>query len=180
MSRTDDRPPTLDYASPRRAEPSAPPQVSGDPRVRYVSMLEIAGSAALFAVTFWMVEYECQRRYFFGGSGASLTGYDRVRAADGFDENLMIEGVILFVCTPAFLITQGLIRPAVAVRVRRCALLASAAAGAAFSLIRWGLYYALFAIGLDMSDGFDFLIAVLLAIVLAAAVSRYRWPRRTL
>ena len=91
--------------------------------------------------------------------------------------DMMIETVVIILCSLAFLVTQGLLRPGSATPTRRRALLVAAAAGIFFCLSRWAMSLGLKGAGIHIGGPLDFCIAVALAIGLGTVVSFYRWPR---
>jgi hypothetical protein len=144
--------------------------------VKYTSMLALLAASIAFGVSHWITEYCCQCLYHLGGAGPRGT---RVysRALDEFQMDMMIETVVIILCSLAFLVTQGLLRPGSATPTRRRALLVAAAAGIFFSLSRWAMSLVLKGADIHIGGPLDFCIAVALAIGLGTVVSFYRWPR---
>jgi hypothetical protein len=155
-------PSTLDYQS------ACPHEA----RFAYVSMPVLLGASLLFAASHWTAEYACQSFYHLRGVQAGTFAY--VRALERRDNDMVIETVYLVICSAAFLIVQGLLRPSASARIRPHAWLAAIAAGLSFCLARWLIW---FAAGNSLPGAADFCLAVLLALALAAGVSFYRWPR---
>ncbi len=141
-------------------------------RFAYVSMPVLLGATLLFAASHWTTEYACQSLYHLHGVQPGTFAY--VRALERRDNDMMIETVYIAVCSAAFLIVQGLLRPSATARIRSHAWLAATAAGLAFCLTRWLIG---FAAGYSLPEAADFCLAVVLAIALATGVSFYRWPR---
>jgi hypothetical protein len=155
-------PSPLDYQSARAHET----------RFAYVSMSVLLGATLLFAASHWTTEYACQSLYHLRGVQPGTFAY--VRALELRDNDMMIETFYIAVCSAAFLIVQGLLRPSATARVRPHAWLAAIAAGLVFCLARWAIWLA---VGHSLPGAADFCLAVLLAIALATGVSLYRWPR---
>jgi len=136
-------------------------------------MLALAAATVLFAAAHWTSEYACQYLYCFHGLQPLTYAYSR--AANHFENSMFIETATIVVCAIPFLIVQGLYRPDTAVPVRPGAWLAAILAGVIFCLTRWVID---FAFNKSLPESIDFVVALILSTVLAAAVSRYRWPRQ--
>jgi hypothetical protein len=152
----------LEYRSARAA---------GRGAVAYVGLGVLAASAGLFGVCHWAAEYACQSVYHFRDVQPGTYAY--VRALDGWEMDMWTETFTIALCSVAFFITQGLVRPDVAVRVRRGAWVLAGVAGFACCLVRWGIWY----VSRGALPGWmDLGAAVGLAILLARGVSAHRWP----
>jgi hypothetical protein len=161
---------------PAQPTPTDPLELGYRPRdaaTRYVSLGELLAATAVFAVSHLAAEYACQTYYHL--SGVQPGSYAFVRAVERREMHMAIETVWVGLCSTAFFIAQGLLRPNAAARVRPRAWLVAAVAGIASCLVRWLIWYASRGV---LPDFARFGVAVALAIALAIVVSRYRWPRR--
>jgi hypothetical protein len=139
-------------------------------------MLALLVATVAFGAGHWITEYFCQYLYRLRGAGQPGTRIYR-RALDNFEWNMTLEAVWIILCSLAFLLTQGLLRPGIATPTRRGAVLIAAVSGIFFCLSRGAIGFALTRAGIRIGDTLDFCIAVALAIGLGMAVSFYRWPR---
>jgi hypothetical protein len=139
--------------------------------VAYVSLGVLAAAAGLFGACHGGAEYACQSVYHFRGVQPGTYAY--VRALDGWGMDMAAETFTIALCSVAFFITQGLVRPDVAVRVRPGAWVLAGVAGFVCCFVRWGIWY----VSRGALPGcMDLVVAVGLTIVLARGVSAYRWP----
>src|SRR5947207_752412 len=111
-------PSKLDYQSARAADEAL---------LGYVSMPALLVATLLFAASHWTAEYACQSLYHLRGVQPGTFAY--VRALEKRDDGMVIETLYIAICSPAFLIIQGLLRPSVSAPIRPHAWLAAAAAG---------------------------------------------------
>jgi hypothetical protein len=138
-------------------------------------MPALLAATFLFAASHWTAEYACQSLYHLRDlRGVQPGTFAYVRALERREDDMMIETVYIAICSAAFLIVQGLLRPNVSALIRPHAWLTAAAAGLTFCLTRWLIW---FAAGRSLSESADFCIAIVLTIGLATGVSFYRWPR---
>jgi hypothetical protein len=162
-------------------EPPAPPPTALDyqfPTARddagltYVGMPALFGATVAFAATVWMVDYALLSHRHLRGVAPGTYAY--VKALDDREWEMMAEGGLTVICSVAFLIVQGLLRPNAATRVRPHAWLIAVGAGLTYCLTRWLISLSAFA---SLPGWADFCVAIVLAVALATAVSFYRWPR---